>query len=69
MAFSVDSTLKALLDDPSAKAVLVKHLGDRTGDSRIYSVLHETLRSISYYSEAEISQELLKAIDADLKEL
>lgn len=69
MAFSADSTLKSLLDDPRAKAVLLKHFGDRTGDPRIDKVLYESLRSIIYYPEAGISSEKISAVDADLKAL
>lgn len=69
MAFSVDSTLKSLMDDEKAKEVLLKHFGDRTNDSRVYEVMYESLRSISYYPEAGISKELLEAVDADLKKL
>ena len=69
MAFSVDSTLKTLLDDSKAKEVLIRHFGDKANDSRIYEVMYESLRSISYYPEAGISQDVLKKVDEDLKKL
>ena len=69
MAFSVDSRLKDLLDDERAREVLRKHFPGRANDSRIQMVLYESLRSISYYAEAGISQEKLKAVDEDLKAL
>jgi hypothetical protein len=68
MGFSVNSRLKDLIDDERARAVLVKHLGYRD-DPRINMVLYESLRSIAYYPEANISQEQLRAIDEELKAL
>ena len=69
MAFSADSTLSILLADPRAKEVLIRHFAERVSDPRVDQVLHETLRSISYYPEAGISREKLDAVDADLKAL
>ena len=69
MGFSVDTTLSKLLADPRAKAVLVKHLGDRTNDPRIDQVMYESLRSISYYPEAGISRDTLLKVDEELKAL
>jgi hypothetical protein len=69
MSLSVDTTLKVLLDDPAARDVLMKHFGDRTNDPRSADVLHQSLRSISYYPEAAISQEKLKQVDDDLRRL
>jgi hypothetical protein len=68
MPFSVDSTLKDLIADERARAVLIKHLGYRD-DPRINEVMYATLRQVSYYPEAGISREKLEAIDADLKAL
>ncbi|MCD6289418.1 MAG: hypothetical protein J7M34_02860 [Anaerolineae bacterium] len=69
MGFSVDSTLKDLLADERARAVLQKHFGDRANDPRINMVLYYSLRSIAAFPEAGISQEKLKAVDEDLRKL
>lgn len=69
MGFSADTTLKKLIDDEQARAVLAKHLSDKVNDPRVDQVLYETLRSISYYPEAGISRATLEAIDAELKAL
>ena len=69
MGFSVDSTLKALLDDERARAVLQKHFAGRGEDSRIHTVMYETLRSIATYPEAGISQATLQAVDEELRAL
>ena len=69
MAFSVDTTLSKLLADPAAKAVLEKHLGNRANDPRVNQVMHESLRSISYYPEAGITRETLLKVDEELKAL
>ncbi len=57
MTFSVDSKLKDLLADEQALAVLRKHFPNRRDDPRVQQVLYESLRQISYYAEANISQE------------
>ena len=69
MAFSVDSTLRALLADERTKAVLSKHFPGRGEDSRIYMVMDLSLRAIAGYPEAMISPEKLKAVDEDLRAL
>ncbi len=69
MAFSVDTTLSVLLADERAKAVLEKHFGNRANDPRINEVMHESLRSISYYPEAGITHEELLQVDEELKRL
>jgi hypothetical protein len=69
MDLSVNSTLKALLDDERARAILQKHLPGRGDDPRIGMVMYESLRSISYYPEAGISREVLEAIDEELRAL
>ena len=69
MAFSVNSRLKDLLDDPQAAEVLRKHFPGRGNDPRVQEVLYYSLREIATYPEAGISQEKLKAIDEDLQKL
>jgi hypothetical protein len=69
VAYSVDMTLKQLLDDPKSKAVLERHFPNHSQDPRLSQVLYESLRSIAYYPEAGISSAKLSAVDADLKAL
>jgi hypothetical protein len=69
VAFSVDSTLKDLIADERAAAVLRKHLPGHRNDPRVQEVLYYSLRQIAYYPEAGINQETLQAIDEDLQAL
>jgi hypothetical protein len=72
MSFSINSTIKDLLADERAKAVVEKHVPGASRHPQIYEVYYETLKSISYYPEAAaagLTKEKLAAIDADLKAL
>lgn len=68
MALSISSKLKDLLADERARAILIKHLGNRN-DPRVNEVMYYSLREIAYYPEANISQAQLKAIDEELQAL
>ncbi len=72
MAFSINSTIKDLLADERAKAVVEKHVPGASRHPQIYEVYYETLKSVSYYPEAAaagLTREKLEAIDAELKAL
>lgn len=69
MTLSIDSTLKDLLADERARAVLEKHLGRRDNDPRIHMVMYWSLRTIASYPEAGITPEQLRAIDEELRQL
>jgi hypothetical protein len=65
----VDTRLKDLLADERARAVLRKHFPGRGNDPRIQEVMYYSLREISTYAQAGISQAKLQAIDEDLRAL
>ena len=72
MSFTIHSTLRDILSDERAKAVLEKHMPGASSHPDLPMAMHMTLQQISYYpeaAEAGLSQDKLQAIDADLKAL
>lgn len=72
MALSAHSTLREILANQQAKAVLEKHLPGATAHPDLPMALHMSLREASFYPEAAqagLTQEKLQAIDSDLKAL
>jgi hypothetical protein len=66
---SSETPIGVLLDDPTARAVLVKHLPGVSTDSRIGGARGMTLRAIQSYAPQAITNEILVAIDADFAKL
>jgi hypothetical protein len=69
MGFSIDSTIRQILGDDRAKAVLDQHLPGASTHPQIGMGMGMTLREIATYPEAGLSREKLAALDADLKAL
>ena len=72
MSFTIHSTLRDILGDERAKAILEKHMPGASSHPDLPMAMHMTLQQISYYpeaAEAGLSQDKLQAIDADLKAL
>ena len=67
MAYSMMSKLGDLLKDERCVAVLKKHLPEQMKDPRIAIGKGMTLKMISGMPAANISKEVLAAIDADLQ--
>lgn len=63
------STIGDLMDNPAAKAILVKHLPDVVAGDQIDMAKGMTLRDIQQYAADVITAEKLAAIDADLAKL
>ena len=58
-----------ILDDPAAKAVLVKHIPEMATNDQIEMARAMTLKDIQQYAPDQITDKLLAAIDADLAKL
>ena len=69
MAFGLHSTIRQILADERAKAVLESHLPGASTHPQIDVAMDMTLREVASYPEANISAEKLKAIAADLERL
>jgi len=69
MAFSIESTLGELLDNPEASAVLDKHIPGISADPQIGMARGFALSMAASMSGGKISQDALAAINKDLGEL
>jgi hypothetical protein len=67
MGFSVDSTVRQILADERAKAILDKYLPGASTHPQIGMGMGMTLREISFYPQSGLTREKLAALDADLK--
>ncbi|MFK4874898.1 hypothetical protein [Novosphingobium sp. ZW T3_23] len=69
-AYSTSTTsIGDLLDNPSTKAVLVKHLPDLVSNPQIEMARGMTLKQIQSYSSDSVTDEVLAKIDADLQKI
>ena len=66
MAFSEKSKMREIIADERAKAILDKHLPGASTHPQLYMAMNMTLKEISWYPEAGLSQEKLKALVEDL---
>ena len=70
MSFDADSNVGAMLDDPAASKVLLKHiptLGERGIQAKMARGL--SLRRIASFPQAKITPEKLQAIESELASL
>ena len=63
------TTIGDLLDNPQAKAVLLKHLPEVVGSDQIEMARGMTLHDIQQYAPDEVTAVKLTAIDADLAKI
>lgn len=66
---SSGSEVGELLDNPAAKAVLIKHVPALAQDDQIEPARSLSLRSLQQYAPDALSDQLLAKIDADLAQL
>ena len=69
MAFSEQSTLREIIADERAKAILNKHIPGASTHPQLYMAMNMTLKEISWYPEAGLTPEKLKALVEDLTAL
>ena len=69
MAFGLTATIRDILNNEAAKAVLEKHLPGASTHPQIDMAMGMTLREVASYPEANLSAEKLKALVADLERL
>jgi para-nitrobenzyl esterase len=63
---TADSTIGDLLDNPAAKAVLMKHVPALAGNAQIEMARSMTLKQIQPMAGDALSDEVLAKIDMDL---
>ena len=66
---TTDTTLGTLLDDPAAKAVLVKHIPDIVNNPQVDRARVITLKQMQTYVPDSVPDAVLAKIDADLAAL
>jgi len=69
MPFNADSTLKQVLADPKAKAVLEKHIPGFSTHPLISMAMGMSLKTIAGFPQAGLSADKMKAILDDLAKL
>ncbi len=69
MPFSISSTIRQILADEQAKAVLEKYMPGASTHPQIDMAMGMTLREVATYPEANLSAANLKALVADLEKL
>lgn len=66
---TANTEIGTLLDDPSAKAILDKHVPGMTNNDQVDMARAMTLKDIQQYSPDEITDKILAEIDADFAKL
>jgi len=69
MSLTVESKIGDLLADPKAKEILDKHLPGFSSNPQIGMAKGMTLKVIAPMSQGMVTDEKLKAIEADLKKM
>jgi hypothetical protein len=69
MAVTINSTLKDLLADPKAKAVIEKHFPGFASNPQLQMAMGMTLKQVQPFSRGAITDEKLKLIEEDLKKI
>lgn len=69
MAVSMNSTLKDLIADPKAKAILDKHFPGFSSNPQLQMAMGMTLKQVQPFSRGQITDEKLKLVEEDLKNI
>jgi hypothetical protein len=69
MAVTINSTLKDLLADPKAKAVIEKHFPGFSSNPQLQMAMGMTLKQIQPFSRGVITDDKLKLVEEDLKKI
>ena len=69
MAFSEQTKMREIIADERAKAILDKHLPGASSHPQLYMAMDMTLKEISWYPEAGLTPEKLRALVEDLAAL
>ncbi len=69
MPFSINSTVRQIMADERARAVVEKHLPGAAHHPDLPQAMHMTLREVAYYPESGLTQAKLKEIDEELQKI
>ena len=63
------TTIRQLLDNPTARAILDKYFPGMTEDSRLAMAAGMTLQQIAPFAPQVLTEEKLQAVDDELKQI
>ena len=69
MAFSENSTIRQILANEQAKAILDKHLPGASTHPQLPMAYDMTLKQVSWYPESGLTPEKLQALTDDLSQV
>ncbi|HXF63304.1 MAG TPA: hypothetical protein VNK95_16875 [Caldilineaceae bacterium] len=69
MPYTSRTTVKEVLTNPKARAVVERHLPGATNHPLIHEAMYMTLGEVALYPESGLNQQKLEAILADLNQL
>ncbi len=69
MPYTINSTVREILADERAKAVLEKHMPGATSHPQLPEAMYMTLREVAMYPESGLTPQKLQAILDDLAKL
>ena len=69
MAFGANSTIKDVMENEQAKAILEQHLPGVSNHPLLPQAWYMTLREVSMYPESGMTADKYKAIIGDLEQL
>lgn len=69
MGFSIDSTVGELLDNPATRAFIDKKMPELASNPAIGMARGMSLRAVAAYSGGKLTDEILAAVDIELRKL
>lgn len=69
MAFTANSTVREVIENDQARAVLDKHVPGASNHPLLPQAMYMTLREVSMYPESGMTADKYRAILADLAEI
>jgi hypothetical protein len=69
MPFTIRSTIKEILANEEARAVVERHLPGATSHPQLYEAMNMTMGEVAMYPESGLNQQTLQALLNDLAKI
>ena len=69
MPFNASSTIRDLIADERARAIIERHMPGASKHPDLPQAMYMSLREVSYYPESGLTPSKLKEIDEELKQI
>jgi hypothetical protein len=69
MAFTIRSTVKEIMANEQARAIVERHLPGASSHPQLYEALYMSLGEVAMYPESGLTQQKLQALLADLAQV